>query len=58
MEKSWEHKLIVWIHGVDGCGYRNGWVANERISTFRGYICMHTNKARGQEGVQLNTGRW
>lgn len=27
VEKNCEHKLLMWIHGVDACGYRNGWVA-------------------------------
>ena len=52
VEKNWEHKLVMWIHGVDACGYGNGWVANEWLPTFRLYICMCTNKARGQESVQ------
>lgn len=52
VEKTWEHKLVIWILGVDACGYRIGWGANEWLSTFRMYICMYTNKARDQESVQ------
>lgn len=57
VEKTWNHKLVTWIHGLDARGYRNRWVANKWLPTFRVYICMCTNKARGTKEHVMNVCR-